>query len=207
MPPPQPRTGPATHDVVWLARDDHESTGAAAPGEIDVFDWSDARHRGHLLTDRILSRLRISAPILSQVVNPAIHLSCDWVSRHVLEYGNRKLDTGKVLVTDRLHPHVLAALRSQPCVLLPDRYGKNRAVYEYSSRNYSTVHWADTPRQALELARELAADRSVEKAAAARPGTGPLVAVSAWLGAPLAPEQVELMHTIAAVAGSLALAA
>jgi pyruvyl transferase EpsO len=40
-------------------------------------------------------------------------------------------------------------------VLLPDRFGKNRAVYEYTTSKFSSVHWADTPRQALELARAL----------------------------------------------------
>jgi exopolysaccharide biosynthesis predicted pyruvyltransferase EpsI len=78
-------------------------------------------------------------------------------SRDVMRYGAKMLDRGKVLVTDRLHPHILALLRGQPSVLLPDRYGKNRAVYDYSSHGYSTVHWADTPEQAMQMARSLAA--------------------------------------------------
>ena len=56
------------------------------------------------------------------------------------------------------HPHILAALRGQPVVLLPDRFGKNRAVFDYTSHAYSTVHWADTPAEALERARALAKD-------------------------------------------------
>jgi pyruvyl transferase EpsO len=96
--------------------------------------------------------------MLARIANPQISACYDRVSRYVLETGNIRLDTGKVLVTDRMHPHVLAALRSQPSVVLPDRFGKNRAVYDYSSRNYSTVHWADTPKQALELARALVKD-------------------------------------------------
>ena len=154
--PPQPRTGSSIHDIIWLARSDKEGVGAGTPSDVHVFDWSEGRHAGHFLVNRILSRLRISAPVLSPIVNRQISTCYDWVSRRLLESGNRALDAGKVLVTDRMHPHVLAALRSQPCVLLPDRFGKNRAVYDYSSRNYSTVHWADTPREALELARELA---------------------------------------------------
>ena len=50
------------------------------------------------------------------------------------------------------------ALRGQPVVLLPDRFGKNRAVFDYTSHAYSTVHWADTPAEALERARALAKD-------------------------------------------------
>ena len=200
--PPQPRTGDAIHDIIWLARDDHESTGATAPSEVHVFDWSDVRHAGHFVTDRILSRVRISAPMLSPVVNAQICRSYDTISRYVLERGNRKLDTGKVLVTDRLHPHVLAALRSQPCVLLPDRYGKNRSVYEYSTRHYSSVHWADTPRQALELARELAEDCSLARAASrvralAAFGVG-------WPQVQVTPHQSEVLQTLADAASRAA---
>jgi pyruvyl transferase EpsO len=205
--PPQPRRGTPAHDIIWLSRDDHESTGAAAPGELDTFDWADVTHFGHRLANAVLNRARKYAPMSAPLANPLFNACLDWVSRHVVDRGNRKLDTGKVLVTDRLHPHVLAALRSQPCVLLPDRYGKNRAVYEYSTRNYSSVHWADTPRQALELARELAAvDRP---ARAAAPRHGALLAAGAGLLEPgqLVPEQVEILQTIAAVASTLALAA
>ena len=61
----------------------------------------------------------------------------------------------------KIMPGKLALLRSQHSVLLPDRFGKNRAVYEYTSRNYSTVHWADTHEEALELARALARSASM----------------------------------------------
>jgi pyruvyl transferase EpsO len=74
-----------------------------------------------------------------------------------LRYGNVTLDQGKVLVTDRMHPHVLAALRRQHVVLLPDRFGKNRAVYDACTHKLETVHWADTTSQALAMAKELAA--------------------------------------------------
>lgn len=156
--PPQPRTTEAVHDIIWLARDDKEATGAKAPDNVHVFDWRHDDRHGHrlLLSSRVFSRVRKAAPWLADIANPGICASYDRVSRHVLGIGNRRLDTGKVLVTDRLHPHVLAALRSQPSVLLPDSFGKNRAVYDYSSRYYSTVHWADTPEQALDLARDLA---------------------------------------------------
>lgn len=158
--PPQPRSAKPTYDIIWLARDDKEGSGAKAPSDVHVFDWPHDDRRGLqlLFRGRAFSRLRTVVPMLGPIANPQISACYDRVSRYVLESGNHRLDTGKVLVTDRMHPHVLAALRSQPSVLLPDRYGKNRAVYDYSSHIYSTVHWADTPEQALELARALARD-------------------------------------------------
>lgn len=158
--PPQPRAGTPVHDIIWLARDDKEGTGAATPGDVQVFDWPHHRMQDlqQMFSGRAFSRLRTAVPMLAPIANPQVSACYERVSRYVLGTGNDRLDTGKVLVTDRLHPHVLAALRSQPSIVLPDRYGKNRAVYDYSSRDYSTVHWADTPEEALDLARALAKD-------------------------------------------------
>ncbi len=157
---PQPRIASPVHDVIWLARDDLESSGGSAPRNVEVFDWThnDLVAKRAMFPSRVFSRLRKVAPFLGPIANAQIVDSYNRFTRYVLASGNRRLDTGKVLVTDRMHPHILAALRSQHSVLLPDRFGKNRAVYEYSSRGFSTVHWADTPQEALERARELAAD-------------------------------------------------
>lgn len=156
--PPQPRQAAPDHDVIWLAREDMESVGSSAPSDVEVFDWTDYDPAGMriLFPGRFFSRVRKLAPTLRSIANRQIAGSYDRFARYVLASGNRRLDTGKVLVTDRMHPHILCALRSQHSVLLPDRFGKNRAVYEYTSRNYSTVHWADTHWEALEIARTVA---------------------------------------------------
>lgn len=156
--PPQPRHAAPDHDVIWLARDDIEGVGSLAPSDVEVFDWTHYDPAGMriLFPGRFFSRVRKLAPTLRSIVNRQIAGSYDRFARYVLASGNRRLDTGKVLVTDRMHPHILCALRSQHSVLLPDRFGKNRAVYEYTGRNYSTVHWADTYEEALEIARTVA---------------------------------------------------
>lgn len=156
---PQQRQGEPEHDIIWLARDDLEAIGTTPPPDVEVFDWThdDPVGKRILFPSRIFSRLRRQAPISGPIANRQIVNSYNRFSRFVINSGNRRLDTGKVLVTDRLHPHMLAALRSQHSVLLPDRFGKNKAVFDYTSRFYSTVHWANTPQEALELARALAA--------------------------------------------------
>ena len=82
-------------------------------------------------------------------------------SHHVVRSGAEHLATGRVLVTDRMHPHILSAMIGQPVVLLPDRYGKNRSIYDRSTSKLSTTHWADTPDEAYELAHDLSRSISV----------------------------------------------
>jgi pyruvyl transferase EpsO len=155
--PAQPRAGRPIHDIIWLARDDKEAADTQAPSDVEVFDWptQDSEGMRMLFPSHVFSRVRNRAPMLDWISNPQIVDCYERFARYVLAMGNRRLDTGKVLVTDRMHPHIHAALRSQPVVLLPDRFGKNRAVDEYTTSKFSSVHWADTPRQALELARAL----------------------------------------------------
>jgi exopolysaccharide biosynthesis predicted pyruvyltransferase EpsI len=159
MLPPQPhRSGTPEHDIIWLARDDQEGLGTSVPGNVHVFDWPElGTGSATVLAARTSMKFRRQFPALYKPANAMVGASYRGITRHVMETGRRLMDKGKVLVTDRLHPHVLAVLRGQPCVLLPDRFGKNRAVWEYSSRSYSTIHWADTPEEALAHARELAA--------------------------------------------------
>jgi len=163
--PPQPRHAAPDHDVIWLARDDIEGVGSSAPSGVEVFDWTHDDPMGMriLFPGRFFSRVRKLAPTLRSVANRQIAGSYDRFSRYVLASGNRRLDTGKVLVTDRMHPHILCTLRSQHSVLLPDRFGKNRAVYEYTSRNHSTVHWADTHEEALDIALAIARSTPVQR--------------------------------------------
>lgn len=155
--PQQQRMARPVHDIIWLARDDKEGADTTAPADVNVFDWPQEDREGMrlLFPSRVFSRVRKQAPVLDSISNPQISACYDRFARWVLASGNKRLDTGKVLVTDRMHPHILAALRQQPVVLLPDRFGKNRAVYEFTSNAYTTVHWADTPAEALDLARSL----------------------------------------------------
>lgn len=156
--PPQKRgTAAPTHDIIWLARDDQEGAGFKAPDNVLVFDWPELDHRAlRVKYARAGMKLRRQVPAACRVANSLVANAYRSISENIVANGNRLLDTGKVLVTDRMHPHVLTALRGQPCVLLPDKFGKNRAVWDYSSHGYSSVYWADTPAEALSKAQALA---------------------------------------------------
>lgn len=161
---PSVRAQPAEIDISWLAREDPEASGLARPGDLDAFDWpQDLRTAPDvylaLRASGFFSRLRSSSAsgaFPRGVLDRPIVALYRRASVGSLRFGNRVLDRSRVLVTDRMHPHMLAALRGQPVVLLPDRFGKNRAVFEAGTSRLSSVHWADDPAQALETARALA---------------------------------------------------
>jgi len=148
--------------VLWQVRDDHEGVGFVPPSGIEVFDWAWLGEESRLAYvalrgSGILSRARHHGPAaLTRPLSAGIAQSYSLASRLLLRSGGMQLDRGRVLVTDRMHPHVLAALRGQQVVLLPDRFGKNRSVYDDSTHPLSTVHWADTADEALDTAMRLA---------------------------------------------------
>jgi len=161
--PLQPRKGTPEVDILWLARADHEAAGFTPPPGVRVFDWPYVREgmrRAYyaLRVSGVLSKVRSSplGPPMGPLLNAQIAASYRIASCDVLRRGNEILDAGKVLVTDRMHPHILAALRGQDVIVLPDKFGKNRAVYDHYTKAFKTVYWAKSSDEALELARERA---------------------------------------------------
>jgi exopolysaccharide biosynthesis predicted pyruvyltransferase EpsI len=161
--PLQPRRGAPHIDILWLARDDQEAAGFKPPPGVHVFDWPYVREgmrRAYyaLRVSGVLSKLRLSplgspaAPVLNAQIAAAYRLA----SVDILRRGNEILDEGRVLVTDRMHPHILAALRGQDVVVLPDKFGKNRAVYDNYTKRFPSVFFASSPEEGLSIARERA---------------------------------------------------
>jgi exopolysaccharide biosynthesis predicted pyruvyltransferase EpsI len=158
--PPQRRRRAPDHQVVWLARQDIESTGLVPPDSVHRFDWASmpaSQWRSAYLLMRasgVVSRARerIRTPSVHRAANPLLVSSYEQISRLMLRYGNRLADRGTVFVTDRLHGHLLALLRGQPTVLLPDAFGKNRSIYDLWSSRFENVHWADSVEEAMQLA-------------------------------------------------------
>jgi len=66
--------------------------------------------------------------------------------------GCRVLSQGRLVITDRLHGHILSLLMGIPHVLLDNSYGKVRRFYEAWTKEFESVRWADVPAQALEQA-------------------------------------------------------
>jgi exopolysaccharide biosynthesis protein PssK len=68
------------------------------------------------------------------------------------------ISSGEVLVTDRLHGHIVAMLMGVPHVLVDNSYGKLRRFHETWTSDSTITYWAEDLDSALELASSLAPD-------------------------------------------------
>ena len=65
------------------------------------------------------------------------------------------LSRGKVIITDRLHGHILSLLLGIEHIVLDNNYGKLSSFYESWTRASDLAHWARSPEEAAALARDL----------------------------------------------------
>jgi pyruvyl transferase EpsO len=89
--------------------------------------------------------------VLTRVIGAAYDLQ----ARQCLRAGCNLLSRGRVVITDRLHAHVLCLLLGIPHVLLDNSYGKVRRVHETWTAGASGVRWAASPPEAIAIARSL----------------------------------------------------
>jgi pyruvyl transferase EpsO len=155
-----PRPAAAERTVVWLVRTDQESRQTTARAEEEestreTVDWTGDEPVRLLRRDRRLRRLRSRAPALERVLEAPSRALGDAAARWRLDRGLRILSTGQVVVTDRLHGHILASLLRIPHVLLDNAYGKNRRYYETWSAEDPVSRWADSFEEAAEAAAAL----------------------------------------------------
>jgi pyruvyl transferase EpsO len=94
--------------------------------------------------------------LLSRTYDPA--------ARRRLGRAVALLSGADVVVTDRLHGHVLALLLGIPHVLLDDRTGKVHALHATWTRDVAGVRAARDPAEALLLARTLRDEPSARSA-------------------------------------------
>jgi pyruvyl transferase EpsO len=152
------RPAPPESDILWLRRADRESSfdeGPADAGDVIVADWPDGGttpiQRVHRWARPHLTRAsgRIAA------VDRMVGRSYAWQARQRVELGYRLLGRGRVVITDRLHGHILSLLLGIPHVLCDNSYGKVRRFYDAWTASSPLVEWADSPAEAIAIARSL----------------------------------------------------
>ncbi|MGW8279893.1 polysaccharide pyruvyl transferase family protein [Sphingomonas aurantiaca] len=123
-------------DVLMLMRTDDERQGYAVPSEdgATVVDW--------LEDDADLP-----------LGGSATAREAQAVAR--VDRGLRLLSQGRVVVTDRLHGHIIADLLGIPHVVLDNEYGKIAAYLDAWAGPDAIVTRAATSEQALALAKQL----------------------------------------------------
>jgi pyruvyl transferase EpsO len=149
LPVPTDRPVP-TLDVLWLLRADDEAEArplVPPDGSVPV-DWP-ADPRGRLArVQRRLTR-RVAASPREGLRARRLRRTYDPLAARRLAAGYALLSSARFVVTDRLHGHLLCVLLGIPHVLLDNRYGKNRTLFDAWTRDAPLVRWAERDTDAV----------------------------------------------------------
>jgi len=180
----QPRSGSANFDIMWLGRTDKEAvyrTGiaqAAGLGDLtntvaDLGNFADGCKASAAVAvsgNRLLIsdwyHITVSE---KESVARYIAMNADQRSKFWVERAMRLLSAGRVVITDRLHGHILCTLMGIPHVLLNNNYGKNFSYFETWSRPLGLCRLAGSPADAWKQAQNLLAYLQVEQMSGPRP--------------------------------------
>jgi pyruvyl transferase EpsO len=95
--------------------------------------------------------------VLREYCGHHVAASFDHLARLRLARGVRILSRGRVVITDRLHGHILGLLMGIPHVILDNNYGKLRAYHSRFTVGADNVLQAASQNEALALAAQLLA--------------------------------------------------
>jgi pyruvyl transferase EpsO len=144
--------------IVWVSRSDKESTGQSLPplGQgVDLTDWMEDNPSAYPLVDKCLTRLFYRHPSTFRRLSGVFPKVYDRFAKQRVRRGCRLLSRGRVVITDRLHGHILGLLLGIPHVILDNSYGKLRTFYETWTKGCGLAVWADSPAEALAAAEGL----------------------------------------------------
>lgn len=152
---PLRRPSAPTRSIVWLSRNDKEARDegslAGFPG-LERVDWvTDDAHpliAVHLTVDRWLRH----RPALRPWAAPGLEATFERAARSRVARGVATLAAGRVVVTNRLHGHVLALLLGIPHFVVDNSYGKVRGLYEAWTRGSKLARFCETQAEALDRA-------------------------------------------------------
>jgi pyruvyl transferase EpsO len=156
---PLERTRAWQDSAICLLRTDHEVSGQDydqlhRQQDFPVADWlKDDRQSLRRVNAyaRIVSALRFEGAAPKKVR----YFNARAASR--VRRGRDLLSSGKLVITDRLHAHILSTLMGIENVVLDNSYGKISGYIDAWMSSVDIVHVVDSPAAALETARELIA--------------------------------------------------
>jgi len=145
---PPPEAG-----MLWLLRLDHESNlDEETRTMAESVNWlAERRGRLHSLARR-LDAVALGDGATARMAGAAaahVHLR---LARRRLRRGYGLVTSAKVVISDRLHVHVLCLLSGVPHVILEDRYGKVRSFIETWTAPSPLVRFAADPEEARAVA-------------------------------------------------------
>jgi len=145
-------------DVLWLRRTDleavPESHAVDGPGTM-VTDWLDPKPPAVRQFREAIQPLLRRHPRRLRGLLEYTEATFDYQARQRMNFGCRLLSRGRVVVTDRLHGHILSLLLGIPHVVLDNSYGKLRHFHETWTRSMPLVRWVESPAEARAAAEQL----------------------------------------------------
>lgn len=152
---------PATTPVFALLRTDHERAAGqtgALPAGVLADDWleEDPAQKRYLRLSLGLGRLLTRDPMTQRATRQ--RRLAEWR----LQRGLAMLSAGELVVTDRLHAHILSLLLDIPHVLLDNSYGKVAGFADQWTGDYAGLMRATSRTDALETALACRAPQIVD---------------------------------------------
>ena len=154
--------GDCAVDVVKLLRVDSEKLDHG-PVDIDAssvqFDWG--LHGKDLAIWQVITlptRIASNFPKTTRPLYPALARSYPRAAALNLRVAQRILSKGRVVLTDRLHAAVLAAMMGKRVVAMDNANKKVSGIYSAYLHRFDNVRFAATAAEAAELVAEAVAD-------------------------------------------------
>jgi len=151
------RPAPPARDILWLKRDDTEDLWR---GQIDLetVDWVQEPQTRLIRWSKRLRQAADDRPALRRLDRHLQPIGYPILAAQRLARGVALLSSAKVVVTDRLHAHLLALLLGIPHVVLDNSYGKIHNFIAAWTHASPLVHVASDPDAAAAQAQALLAD-------------------------------------------------
>lgn len=148
------KRGPLRSDIVLLLRTDKEKAAQDMSCLLDLpasyaFDWLD---EFPLFRRKIALLAKTSAYAMGRFdSNKRRLIAFDFTARSRVARGLQMLSSGKIVVTDRLHAHILSMLLDIPHIAMDNNYGKISNYINAWDKDYEKVLLATCPQDVPRL--------------------------------------------------------
>jgi pyruvyl transferase EpsO len=120
-------------------------------GDLPIEDWLDENIHAVRLAKLVGGSLALVRNGFDQFRSGSFQSA----AKQRVERGLDQLSRGKVILTDRLHAHILAVLIGRPHVIMDNSYGKIGNFYRAFTREASQVRYTTSLEEAISLARSI----------------------------------------------------
>ena len=153
---PTPRAPPAAPLILWISRLDtwRRDPPRVWAEHLEISDWPREGQPWRVRKVRWLVAMHQVGAARVLPLRWPLSSAYEPLARWRVERALAWMSRASVIVTDRLHGHILAVMTGTPHVLLDDTLGKLRAFHDAWTRDSGLSTWANGPADALSRAQE-----------------------------------------------------